>query len=115
MTDDLSRQDATSPDNEFSLSVEGAAALYEQAGLRRTPRTIQRYCDNGHLVSRRIETPFGNEKYLITPASVATHIAYLKEVRRVPTGRDTSRHDPTDVAAQPSDEEPRHDTPTSLD
>jgi len=49
MTDDLSRQDATSPDNEFSLSVEDAAALYERADLGRTPRTIQRYCENEHL------------------------------------------------------------------
>ena len=115
MIDDLSRQDATSPDNEYSLSVEDAAALYEHADLRRTPRTIQRYCENGHLVSRRIETPFGNEKYFITPASVATHIAYLKEVRRVPTGRDLSRQDATDVAAQPRDDELRHEAPTSPD
>jgi hypothetical protein len=115
MTDDLSRQDATSPDNEYSLSVEDAAALYEHADLRRTPRTIQRYCENGHLVSRRIETPFGNEKYFITPASVATHIAYLKEVRRVPTGRDLSRQDATDVAAQPRDDELRHEAPASPD
>jgi hypothetical protein len=115
MTNDLSRQDATSPDNEYSLSVEDAAALYKQADLRRTPRTIQRYCENGHLVSRRIETPFGNEKYFITPASVATHIAYLKEVRRVPTGRDTSRQDATDVAPQSSDDESRHEEPTSPD
>ena len=115
MTDDLSRQDATSPDNEYSLSVEDAAALYEHADLRRTPRTIQRYCENGHLVSRRIETPFGNEKYFITPASVATHIAYLKEVRRVPTGRDLSRQDATDVAGQPRDDELRHEAPTSPD
>jgi hypothetical protein len=115
MTDDLSRQDATSPDNEYSLSVEDAAALYEHADLRRTPRTIQRYCENGHLVSRRIETPFGNEKYFITPASVATHIAYLKEVRRVPTGRDLSRKVASDVAAQPRDDELRHEAPTSPD
>src|ERR1700722_16348604 len=115
MTDDLSRQDATSPDNEYSLSVEDAAALYEHADLRRTPRTIQRYCENGHLVSRRIETPFGNEKYFITPASVATHIAYLKEVRRVPTGRDMSRQDAADVALQSRDDESRQEVPTSPD
>ena len=46
-----------------------------------------------------IDTRFGSEKYLITPASVAIHIAYLKEVRPASTGRDMSRQDATDVAA----------------
>src|SRR5271168_4526109 len=115
MTDELSRQAATSPDNEYSLSIEDAAGLYERAGLRRTPRTIQRYCAIGHLVSRRLETPFGAEKYLITPASVTTHIAYLKEVQSAATGRDTSRQDTTDVALNHSGVEPREGAPTSLD
>lgn len=115
MTDDMSRPVATSPDSEYSLSIEDAAELYEKAGLRRTPRTIQRYCAIGHLVSRRLETPFGAEKYLITPASVATHIAYLKEVQSATTGRDMSRHDATDVVLDHSGDEPRHEAPTGLD
>src|ERR1700677_3489758 len=115
MTDDLSRQAATSPDTEYSLSIEDAAGLYERAGLRRTPRTIQRYCAIGHLVSRRLETPFGAEKYLITPASVSTHIAYLKEVQSAATGRDKSRHDTTDVASNQSDDGPRQAATTGLD
>jgi hypothetical protein len=115
MDPDLSRHDATSPDNEYSLSIDDAAGLYERAGLRRTPRTIQRYCAIGHLVSRRLETPFGAEKYLITPASVATHIAYLKEVQSAATGRDTSRHDTTDVALNHGGDAPRQATPKGLD
>ena len=57
--------------------------------LPRTPRSIQRYCAKGHLDCRRIETPFG-EKYLISPASIDKHIAYIEEVRPVATGRDVS-------------------------
>ena len=91
MTDDLSRQDATSPDEEYTLTIKDAGALYKQAGFPRTPRTIQRYCKGGHLVSRDADTRFGKEQYLIPPASVAIHIAYLKEVNPAPTGRDTSR------------------------
>lgn len=115
MTDDMSRQDATSPDSEYSLTVEDAAEIYKQAGYRRTPRTIQRYCKLGHLVWRPVDTRFGNEKFLITPGSVATHIAYLKEVGADPTGRDVSRHGATGEAAEHSGDEPRHEAPTSPD
>src|SRR4051794_8269736 len=60
--DDQPRPVATSPDSDYSLSIEDALALYTRAGLPRTPRTIQRYCANGHLDCRRVEIPYG-EKY----------------------------------------------------
>jgi hypothetical protein len=96
---DLSRHAATTPDSDFTLSIEEAATLYERAGHPRTARSIQRYCAKGHLEYRRLETPFG-EKFLITPASVTKHIAYIEEVRPVATGRDLSRHAATGVAAE---------------
>src|ERR1700690_1966028 len=106
MTDDLSRLVATSPDSDFTLTIDDALERYSRAGLPRTPRSIQRYCAKGHLDCRRIETPFG-EKYLITPASVAKHIAYIEEVRPVATGRDETRHAATDVAREDKrDEQP---------
>jgi len=88
--DDTPRPAATSPDNEYSLSIEDAAERYEHAGLPRTLRTIQRYCAKGHLDCRRVEIPYG-EKYLITPASVAKHIAYIEETRQTMAGRDEPR------------------------
>jgi hypothetical protein len=91
MTDDMSRHAATTSDNEYTLSIDDAALLYERAGLPRTLRSIQRYCATGHLDAHRVETPYG-EKFLITPASVKKHIAYIEEVRPVATGRDESRH-----------------------
>src|SRR5260370_28787498 len=90
MSDDQRRPVATSPDTEYSLSIEEAAALYERAGLPRTLRTIQRYCAKGHLDSHRIDTAYG-EKYLITPASVLKHIAYIEEVRQATARRDEPR------------------------
>jgi hypothetical protein len=87
MTDDQSRPVATTPDNDFTLTIEEAVERYARAGLPRTPRSIQRYCAKGHLDSRRIETQFG-EKYLISPASVDKHIAYIEEDA---TSRDWSR------------------------
>jgi hypothetical protein len=71
------------------LTIDEALERYARAGLPRTPRSVQRYCAKGHLECRLIETPFG-EKYLITPASVDTHIAYIAEVTPA-TGRDVSR------------------------
>src|SRR4051794_40605766 len=89
MTDDTSRPVATRPDSDFSLSIEQALELYTQAGLPRTPRSIQRYCAKGHLQARLVETPFG-EKYLVDAESVAKHIAYIREVTPA-TSRDASR------------------------
>ena len=88
-TIDTSRLVATSSDSDFTLTIEDALALYAEAGIPRTPRSIQRYCAKQHLSSRRIETEFG-EKYLITRASVEKHIAYIKEVTPA-TSRDLSR------------------------
>ena len=90
MTDDLSRPVATSPDSDFTLTIDEALERYARAGLPRTPRSVQRYCAKGHLDCRRIETAFG-EKYLISPASVDKHIAYIEEVRPVATSRDMPR------------------------
>src|SRR5215212_3328770 len=98
--DDQPRPAATSPDD-YTLSIEDALSLYERAGLPRTPRTVQRYCANGHLDCRRVEIPYG-EKYLITPASVAKHIAYIEETRQTMVSRDEPRH----VATTPHQETP---------
>jgi hypothetical protein len=100
MTDDQSRPIATTPDSDFTLTIEEAVERYARAGLPRTPRSIQRYCAKGHLDCRRIETQFG-EKYLISPASVDKHIAYIEEVRPVATA----------VAAK-DDEQPKEPTTT---
>src|ERR1700682_2113453 len=97
MNDDASRPVATSPD-EYSLTIEEAALRYEHAGHPRTTRSIQRYCAKGHLDCLRQETPFG-DKYLITPASVARHIAQIDELATT-SGRGLSREGPTNVGAE---------------
>ena len=114
MNDDMPRQVATSPDSEYTLSIDDAAEAYLRAGHPRTSRSVQRYCAKGHLDCRRIETPTG-EKYLITPASVAKHIAYIEEVRPIATGHDMARQVATDVAPQPSQLPPTEPGPTGHD
>ena len=125
MSDDIPRDEAatgpdqpwraaTSDDSDYSLSIEEALTRYEAAGLPRTTRSVQRYCAKGDLDAHRIETPFG-EKFLITPASVDRHIAYINEVRLVATSRDLSRHAATDVAQENADVEPAPIAATSTD
>jgi hypothetical protein len=124
MTDDLSRQAATTDDSDFTLTIDGALERYTRAGLPRTPRSIQRYCAKGHLQCRLIETEFG-EKYLIAPASVDKHIAYIEEVRQAATGpdlsrlgatgRDMSRQVGTPISVENEEGERRHERATTDD
>jgi hypothetical protein len=114
MTADLSRPVATTPDTEFILTIDDALERYARAGLPRTPRSVQRYCAKGHLDCRRIETAFG-EKYLISPASVDKHIAYIEEVRPVATSRDVPRQVATTPVAEESHDGPRQPAATTPD
>jgi hypothetical protein len=112
MTDDLPRQDATSNDKSYSLSIDEALERYDHTGHPRTARSVQRYCARGHLDCLRQETPFG-EKFMITPASVARHIAQIAELART-TGRDLSRPDTTHFhEPSPSDEQQQDATTTT--
>lgn len=98
---DTSRQVATNPD-EYTLTIEEAASRYEHAGHPRTIRSIQRYCLRGHLDCLRQETTFG-DRYLITPQSVARHIAQIEELTsldKVATDRDQSRQVATSTPGQ---------------
>ena len=88
MDHDQSRSLATS-NHDFSLTIEEVVLRYEHAGHPRTVRSIQRYCARGDLDCLRQETTFG-QKYLITPASVARHLAQIAEVTAA-TGRDMTR------------------------
>jgi hypothetical protein len=114
MTLDQSRPVATSPDSDFTLTIDEALERYSRAGLPRTPRSVQRYCAKGHLDCRRIETQFG-EKYLISPSSVDKHIAYIEEVRPVATSRDQSRPVATPVALANKDHALRPEAATNDD
>ena len=110
----MSRQGATTPDSEYTLTIDEALERYVHAGHPRTPRSVQRYCAKGDLDCRRIETPFG-EKYLISPGSVAKHIAYIEEVKPTATGHDLSRQDATRVARENEDETAQPPATTSHD
>src|SRR5256885_14425422 len=89
---DVSRQQFDQ--SQYTLNVDQASALFSDAGVPRSPRTIDRYCKSGHLVCMKIDTE-RNEKYLITYDSVTERIRELQQVAstgHVETQHDTSRH-----------------------
>ena len=102
---DLSRPTRTELHTDYILTIEQVADLYAKAGHPRTTRSLQRYCAKGHLDSQKKETALGGEIYLVTPQSVARHIAQIEELTTsdmVATRHDASRHVATSVAAQQS-------------
>lgn len=99
---DQPRLAPTTPDSEYSLTIEEVGDLYAQAGLARDLRTIQRYCRRGRLEARLVEFPYG-EKYFITPTSVERHIAFLKELRQAAA----DRGEPRPAAANDAQEIPQ--------
>ncbi len=83
--------------SEYSLSVEQASEAFNRAGAPRSPRTITRYCAQGHLDCVKTETQ-QNEKYLITRESINRRIEEINQITatsRVETRPDTSSHDQT--------------------
>jgi len=114
MSEDMSRQGATTPDSEYTLTIDEALERYDRAGRPRTARSVQRYCAKGHLDCRRIETPFG-EKYMISPESVSKHIAYIEEVNPAATSHDMSRQVGADAGLETGHDAPRQSAPTSPD
>jgi len=100
---DTPRPAATSSDLDYTLSLEEVSELYARAGHARTVRTLQRYCVSGHLDAQKVATTLG-DKYLVTPQSVARHIAQIRESSSLDngvTGRDEPRPVATSVAGQP--------------
>ncbi len=100
MDDDAARQAATN-DDRFTLTVQEVAQRYELAGHPRTIRTLQRYCKNGHLDSRKIQTTLG-DVYLVAPHSVERHLAQITEIEAT-TSRVQPRLVATAVAAKEED------------
>jgi hypothetical protein len=74
---DVSRHDNNA--SQYTLSVEEASQLFQNAGIPRSPRTVIRYCSLKHLDCIKVDTE-RNEKYLVSPASVQARIEELQQV-----------------------------------
>lgn len=74
---DVSRHDNNA--SQYTLSVEEASQLFQNAGIPRSPRTVIRYCSHKHLNCIKVDTE-RNEKYLVSPSSVQARIEELQQV-----------------------------------
>lgn len=98
---DASRLATASRDMEYTLSLDEVGVRYASAGHPRTLRTLQRYCASGHLDAQKVASTALGDKYLVTPESVARHIAQIEELQALNTvapGRDVPRPFATSVA-----------------
>jgi hypothetical protein len=107
-TSDLARPSAT----RYTLSLEDVSRLFEDAGLPRNGRTLQRYCAAGRLDCIKEMTVTGLA-YFVDPVSVERAI---KELAQLHTLTDQVRHTPTpekvsDYVAQVSEPLATPDTP----
>ena len=95
MDHDTPRLTATD-DDKHTLTIEHVADLYSAAGHSRTIRTLQRYCVTGHPDCLKAPTKLG-DMYLVTPESVARHVAELTEISAT-TSAATDRGEPRPAA-----------------
>ena len=103
---------ALADDLEYTLTV-GQALERIAAARRKTPsgRSIQRYCDEGHLAAKKIRTIFGSE-WLINETSLAKFI----EAEPIVTGdaSDATGSDMT-TSASPTPQPLRIQEPDTID
>ena len=86
------------------LTIKQASTLFAHHGVPRSIRTVQRFCDVGHLDCVRINTDKG-ESYFIDPLSIERYAEELKQLKNISSlGVDASRHDATER------DTPRYDT-----
>lgn len=89
----------------YTLSVEQVVQRFADAGVPRSPKSIQRYCKDGHLEYVEVDTE-KNSKFLINPVSVERRITEVKQAKNVSKSvGDMSQHVATvpekDVATSP--------------
>lgn len=109
--DDNVRDAVTWQDNTtYSMALPQVYARFVEAGLDRSLRTLQRYCEQGHLRAAKYPTETGAVWY-VDPDSVETKIEEIRQVqetlhRPVTPSRDTYRPTANDMARHDVDRRP---------
>ena len=90
-TDDVARHGATGENirdaepawrdtSTFTLDLAAIAESFRSAGLDRSLRTLQRYCEQGHLRAAKYPSETGSV-WIVDPASVATKIEEIAQIQ----------------------------------
>src|SRR3954447_18852386 len=84
------------------LTIADAVELFAQLGTPRSKRSVQRFCEQGHLDCVRIKGPRGDQ-FFINRESVVRYAEELRQIEAIATLGDEARHDtPQHVAARSS-------------
>src|SRR5215208_2986337 len=91
------------------LTIADAVELFAQLGTPRSKRSVQRFCEQGHLDCVRIKGPRGDQ-FFINRESVERYAEELRQIEAVASLGDDARHDaPQHAVARFS--APERDTP----
>lgn len=103
---DIDRPSPTLSDNDghlYKLTLNDVVARFEAAGMPRSYRSVQRYCERGRLDCLKTDTPNG-EQYFVTEASV---VRAIKEMEQLWALKNNDGH------VQPELATPSHVQPTA--
>jgi hypothetical protein len=80
------------------LTIADAVELFAQLGTPRSKRSVQRFCEQGHLDCVRIKGPRGDQ-FFISRESVVRYAEELRQIEAIATLGDEARHDAPQHAA----------------
>jgi len=92
--DDIARQ-STPPEYDtarHSLTIPQTVELFAELGVPRSKRSVQRFCEQGHLDSVRIKGPRGDQ-FFINRESVVRYAEELRSIEAVASIAGEPRHD----------------------
>ena len=96
---DIARSSAPQHDiARHPLTITQAAELFAQLGVPRSKRSVQRFCEQGHLDCVRIKGPRGDQ-FFINRESVERYAEELKQIEAVAS-----------IGAEPHHDAPQHAT-----
>jgi hypothetical protein len=119
--DDITRHDALRRDtSRHTLTIKQTAELFAKHGAPRSPRSIQRFCDQENIDCIRVKGD-KTERYFVDPVSVERYAQELKQLENIShigaevtrhdaSQHDTSRHDATPDSVAPNVTKHTHDT-----
>lgn len=93
--DDFAAARHSAPEHDTArhpLTVKDASILFDQLGVPRAPRSVQRFCEQGYLDSIRVKGAKGDQ-FFINRQSVERYAEELRQIDAIATMGGEARHD----------------------